>query len=609
MKILVIEDEASIRSLLKENLEKEGYEIFTTGLGKEGLKLFYEINPDLLILDLILPDIDGFEIASSIKTNGKEFLCPIIAITKLSDLSSKLKALESGIDELLVKPFSIEELNLRIKSMLRMKSYYDALKLEQERFKNIIFKMKDGIIFIDNKTKDVIINDVARKILGFKENEYISFEKIKNPPNLNEQFFPLDYFIKSKSLNLTKDIYIEYPIPLYLTIDFNKALLNGEKILGIIINIRDKTEKEKLAHLQNEFISLASHELRTPVTTIKNALDILIKKNVGTWTENQAKFLKIAYQNTNRLKNLVNNILEMSRLQAGRLRLKFEKINLNELLSSLIYSLNLEGELRKQNLIFEPEFNLPYIIGDKTRLEEIVYNLMSNAIKFTPENGTITVKTMVDSTINPKKVILQVSDTGRGIPKKDLPKIFNKFYQVETSGTASIKGSGLGLAIVKTLVEAHQGDIKVESKVGKGTTFLIEFPIFSPTLMIKLALRQEIEIAKRLYRPVSLILIRPSNPKDIKILLNGAKNTIFRKTDQVLVDESTNIIGIILVDNEEKDISFVINRFLDNIKFKYPPENVEIAWANFPEDGNDALEIFNQCYNKLKDKDKVKEKS
>jgi len=249
---------------------------------------------------------------------------------------------------------------------------------------------------------------------------------------------------------------------------------------------------EKLERLKSEFISIVSHELRTPLTAIKNSLDILTSGKCGELNDAGCKFLSMAQRNVQRLSGIINDLLDLSKIEAGKMDYNFANINIHTVIDYVKLSLSGLAKEKGLNLIAEETENLPEIFADEHRLEQVLTNLVSNAIKFTPENKTITIRSHIANAeqltckecfredlakLHGEYIVVCVEDQGIGIAEKDLLRAFDKFAQIENSLSRKVGGSGLGLPIAKQLLEAHQGTIWCDSELEKGSRFYFAIPI------------------------------------------------------------------------------------------------------------------------------------
>lgn len=228
----------------------------------------------------------------------------------------------------------------------------------------------------------------------------------------------------------------------------------------------------ELDRLKDEFLSLVSHELRTPLTSIRGYLDLVLDEEAGSLTPEQRRFLKAVERNSGRLLRLVGDLLFVAQADAGRLSLEQAKVDLSALAADCVEGAAPAAAAKAINLMLDTK-TVPAFVGDKGRLAQVLDNLVSNALKFTPEGGSVQVSTR----LNDDHVSVEVSDNGIGIPVVDQPRLFERFFRSALAEEQAIPGTGLGLAIVKAIVEAHNGVITIDSTEGRGTTFRVDLPL------------------------------------------------------------------------------------------------------------------------------------
>ena len=251
---------------------------------------------------------------------------------------------------------------------------------------------------------------------------------------------------------------------------------------------------EKLERLKSEFISIVSHELRTPITSIKNSLDMMLSHRMGEITATQDNFLNLAKRNVERLSGIINDLLDLSKIEAGKMEYRFEPCNILDPIKFVISTCDNMAQKKNINIILKTAKKNFKIYGDSDKIEQILTNLVSNAIKFTEENGKVTVEveeitteslhqsiimlnTEDKTSLKGNYIKISVKDTGIGIKEEDIPKVFDKFQQIESSLSRTVGGTGLGLPIAKQLVEKHGGKIWLKSEFQKGTTFSFIIPV------------------------------------------------------------------------------------------------------------------------------------
>jgi len=246
------------------------------------------------------------------------------------------------------------------------------------------------------------------------------------------------------------------------------------------LKIQDRTRQlamalekvQKISRTKSEFVSAVSHELRTPLTSIKGYAAILMSGRLGEIPEKVKERLEKINKHSDSLVELINDLLDISRIESGRVEMKFEKVNIKTIIDNVRDLLT--PQMKEKNLAFIVDVakNLPEVMADDKQMERVFINLLSNAIKYTPK-GTITLR----ASSNEKEILVEVEDTGMGMREEDLPKLFTEFYRVENEMNQSIKGTGLGLALVKNIITVHQGRIWVTSTINVGTTFHFTIPL------------------------------------------------------------------------------------------------------------------------------------
>ncbi|HNT36354.1 MAG TPA: ATP-binding protein, partial [bacterium] len=265
-----------------------------------------------------------------------------------------------------------------------------------------------------------------------------------------------------------------------LPLEVTGALLRDQEftITGLLLSFRDISESReidklrRLDQMKSNFVSVASHELRTPLTSMIASLSLLNSSGDAGMNESQRSLIRILYRNSKRLLDLVNDILDLSRLESETITLRSKKTRIGSLLLHAIDSMRQAAEAKGIQIQCKASESLEFVL-DEEKFEQVLLNLLSNAIKFTPEGGRIALSA---ERAPGSELRIQVSDTGTGIPDEDTERIFDKFYQVEDAPNRTSQGTGLGLAICRKIVELHQGTIWVESELGKGSTFVIEVP-------------------------------------------------------------------------------------------------------------------------------------
>ncbi len=416
--------------------------------------------------------------------------------------------------------------------------------------------------------------------------------------------------------------YLTKPLNLDETILRLQKVLNEKQRFVRLKDYADQLEKanqelKKIDAMKSEFVSVASHELRTPLAAIKNSIQLILSGKTGEINENQAKFLSMAERNINRLTNILNDLLSLSRIESGRMALNFETIPCHKIIEPAVASLKPQADGKSISLEVDCPENLPLVYADKEKIEQVLVNLIGNAIKFTPEGGKISVwaKLIAEEREggSSKKMAVGVKDTGIGIPKEHLHSIFDKFYQVEGSLHRSSGGTGLGLAITKGLVEIHQGKIWVESEVGKGSTFIFTLPLAEEErreFQLRYLLEKEFHRAQKKDLPLSLFLIEWADSGKFleeelfQQLETRIKRSLCRKGD-VLLRMRQATLWVALCEADLKGVQAISQRIKEEME-KNPvqgpegPIAIKIGAATFPEEAGTKRELFRKAKDRLR---------
>jgi signal transduction histidine kinase len=411
----------------------------------------------------------------------------------------------------------------------------------------------------------------------------------------------------------------------YLTkpINLDELVLRIQKVLdekqrfvslkGYITQLESANQElKRVDEMKSEFVSVASHELRTPLTTIKNAVQLVLRGKAGEINENQTNFLALAEKNINRLTNILNDLLDLSKIEAGKMGMKFEELDLRVSIDFVLSSLKSQADGKSIHLEMEVAKDLPFVYGDREKVEQILTNLIGNATKFTPEGGKVVVSARLSDKVK-NALGISVHDTGIGIPEDQLEKVFEKFHQVESPLHHSASGTGLGLAITKGLVEAHQGQIWVASELEKGSTFTFTLPLSRGEKrepQFRFILDWEFRRAQENHTPFTLFLIEVSNqrgkPQDAQLdqIEEMLKKCFCRKGDILLRRERDNIWAA-FCQADLKGAQVIRQRIEGEIQkhfiegWDHPPV-IKVGAATYPEEPITKRELFRRAKTQLR---------
>ncbi len=389
------------------------------------------------------------------------------------DLWGELRTLASSFNDMSMRLRAYENQNL------------ETITFERNKLKAILLSIADGVIFCETQGKVMIINDAACTMLGFKSSDWAVGTSLKEYSTLeHERCFAtiIEDFEKQvrdnrSALPLLFTHKVEMPENTF------KAMLSPIQdadgaLLGYVVILHDVTKEAEIDKMKTSFISNVSHELRTPVTTIKSYVDTIYNHGKDLDPETYAEFIETINLETDRLKKLVNDILDFSRLEEGAVMLEREPAELSPVVNLTVQSVKVLADQKQIHLSTAIESGLPRVYINSDSIERVLRNLLSNAIKYTEEGGRIKVR--AELTKLGDAVEVSVQDSGIGIPQEHLPYIFDRFYRVENK-VHTIKGTGLGLHLVKVAIEKHHaGDVFVRSEVGHGSTFGFRIPLTEP---------------------------------------------------------------------------------------------------------------------------------
>ena len=347
----------------------------------------------------------------------------------------------------------------------------DAMESERNRLNSVLSHMSDGVVATDRRGKVITINDMALSLLGISKEAAIG-QNILNLLDIEK-----DYTLR-KILESTEELLIErnesnYGDNKIIRVEFSMIRRESGFISGLVAVLHDVTEQEQNERDRREFVSNVSHELRTPLTSMRSYIETLSE---GAWQDQEIapRFLKITLDETDRMIRMINDLLDLSRMDNGNLKLNIEMVNFNELVNFVLdrFDVIIANSEKKYRIVREFTQRPLFVEVDTDRMIQVIDNIMNNAIKYSPDGGKITVR-LIETHNN---VILSITDQGLGIPKKDISRIFERFYRVDKARARKQGGTGLGLAISKEVVKALGGTIWATSVENYGSTFYISLP-------------------------------------------------------------------------------------------------------------------------------------
>ena len=345
----------------------------------------------------------------------------------------------------------------------------NSISSEKAKLEAVLSSMFEGIMITDGRGEILLVNPSVRKLFLIESSPEgrKPLEVIRN--NVIQEI--VDKVLTKNRKIVTQEVKIDLPGEKTILIN-GVPIIKGNVIEGAVLVFHDITELKRLEEIRKDLVANVSHELRTPVSSIKGYAETLLEGKVEN-EDTKKEFLNIIYQDSNRLANLIDDLLDLSKIESDKMKMEFEPVEIPPLLNRCISILEKSAKDKLIAIKSNVPGNLPKVLGDQGRLLQVLLNLLDNAIKYTPEGMSVTISAARKENV----VQIDISDTGIGISEKDLPRIFERFYRVDKARSRELGGTGLGLSIVKHIVQAHNGQVWVQSILDLGSTFSFTIPI------------------------------------------------------------------------------------------------------------------------------------
>ncbi len=484
-KILIVDDEKGLRLGTKRLLESEGYLVETAENGLEGVKSGTSTEFDLALIDLKMPDVDGIHVLREILKAHPNTVCLIA--TGFASYETAIESTKQGAFSYIPKPFTSEELLQK----LNQAYYKRQLLLEGEKWKKereerlleitfektrlntIINSITEGLLVVNKNGEAVLYNPSALKYLDLNsitiEEHIIDKLHPKIAELINKFLFAYKIERKSYSTQIEpatdKQLFIEAtssPVP------------NPDGTLaGVVVVLKDITGLKQIEMLKSQFVSMVSHELKAPIAAVTGYLHLFNDGTINLTDEQKKGYIKRSQLRLDGLLKMVNDLLDISRMETKTINREIVKLDVNEIIKNQLELFQLQINNNKLKVNFDAVENLPLINADRDEMARLFTNLISNAIKYNKQNGSINIK--IES--SERYLIVIIKDSGIGMKPEEKAKLFHEFFRAKNEKTKNISGTGLGLSIVKRIVDSYAGKIEVETEYGKGTSFKILLPI------------------------------------------------------------------------------------------------------------------------------------
>lgn len=474
-RILVIDDETRIREACRMVLEEMGYEVVVAADGEQGLALVRERHFDIILVDLMMPVLSGFDVLSEVRTHHPDTV--VIVITGYATVEHSVEAMKKGAFDFIPKPFTPDQLRAVVAKSLKYTRALQDITDTRSRLRVMVNRLTDGVMTTDAEGGIVLANPAfltmlgayGEEVVGRRAGEVIADAKVRR--------------MISEALAMPADTFTE--LVQEITVEAQDG--QPERILGVrcapfrgrsgvnigtITVLHDITASKKIERMKSDFVSMVSHEIRGPMNSLLMQIQIILDGLAGEVTDKQREILERASGKIRNLTRMVSELLDLARIEAGLIASEKEEMDIRRLLEEQVAFHGPAAAAAGIALELAALPELPAIQANPQGMEEVFTNLITNAIKYSPPDSAIDVSASVEDGY----LAVTVRDTGFGIPEEDLEEIFTRFYRVKDSNTREIHGTGLGLAIVRSIVNAHHGSIKVESKPGQGSAFTVTLP-------------------------------------------------------------------------------------------------------------------------------------
>ena len=598
--ILLIGSSADEAHALRQLIAASGgpYAFEHAGELEIGFTRLSQGNVHVALLDLSVPKSQGLETFLRARRHAVDL--PIVVLADPADERLAVDAVQKGAQDYLIKGkvdltmllHAVRSAMERQQLMAQIERSTRQLQASELNFQHIIESNADGMVVVDRQGTIQFVNPAAESLLARPIQELIGkpFE------------VPL-------AIGKAGEFEVVSGGQVVRTVEVRVVDTIWEGQSAFLASLRDISERKRLERLKDEFVGKVSHELRTPLTSIKGTVTLMLNRALGPISAEQQDFLQTVSQDIDRLAELINNLLDLSKIEAGKMVVTRKRLDLSGLIEQVCRSYHTILGGRRVVRALSP---VPPVYADRNLIVQVISNLVGNAVKFTPDNGTITftLQSLGD------RVALTVSDNGPGIPKESLGKLFQKFVQADGSSENHPKGTGLGLAICREIIDLHQGEISVDSEVGHGTAFTFTLPVYDPAKEFDQLFESMKASTEASDGQISLLVLDVAEVKELMAhvpgrsaehLLGELEKTVrasVSRADHVLLVEPT-LLAVLAAANQQgaesmrQRLNECCAHWLQQV-LGSPGARIRLVSATYPAEGELATVLLRQAKAKLR---------
>jgi PAS domain S-box-containing protein len=481
-KILIVDDEKVIRDGCERALDRDDYEVVKAGNGEQGIALLEEGDFNIVLLDLMMPGLDGFAVLEWIKDHRPYI--EVIVITGFATVEKAVTAMKQGAFDFIGKPFTPDYIRVVVAkaihkqrlegetARLREEKSQDLLTIavEKSRLNTVFSCMEEAVIVTSRDGTVVLHNQAAIRVLQIQTDPVIgkSIEDTLRDPELIKMI--------RDAVDQGDSITREFPpntiSRLFLRARTAPVRTTYGKVLGAVTVFEDITNLKQVDRHKSEFVAMVAHELRAPLASIEQMIYVVRDGLTKNEPEKQAQIFERICVRLSELLNLIENLLDLSKLETGTYVFNMENLCLDDMLCDLSDIFRPQAEKKEIDLDYQPCGKDWHIVADRDQIRQVFSNVIGNAVKYSSNGSNVTISARTNGIL----ITVEISDSGPGISEQDQQKIFEKFFRARGKTTRGVTGSGLGLSVAREIVNAHKGEIEVSSQIGHGTKFTITLP-------------------------------------------------------------------------------------------------------------------------------------